>query len=88
MHSENLPNLIISLSSAFHPITHVLQPYDVGVFGPLASCWKSEVNISSGQYVSITKGNLIEHYSQARDWAFKETTICKAFSKTGLWPPN
>ena len=43
--------------------THVLQPCDVGVFGPLTSCWKSEVNTSSGQYITITKSNLIEHYS-------------------------
>src|SRR6266699_4727613 len=30
--------------------THVLQPCDVGVFGPLASSWKAQVNQAARQY--------------------------------------
>jgi len=66
--------------------THVLQPCDVGVFGPLASCWKSIVNKAAGGYVPITKTNVIAHYSEARDKAFKPDTIKNAFRKTGIWP--
>ncbi len=66
--------------------THALQPCDVGVFGPLASCWKAKVNRASHQYILITKYNLIEHYHQACINAFKESTIQAAFQKTGIWP--
>lgn len=45
--------------------THRLQPCDVGVFGPLASSWKAEVNEASKHDIQITKYNLLEHYSQA-----------------------
>lgn len=68
--------------------THALQPCDVGVFGPLASCWKAQVNLVSRQYDSITKLNLLEHYSIARSLAMKSTTISSAFRKTGIWPTD
>lgn len=66
--------------------THRLQPCDVGVFGPLASCWKSEVNDASRKNIAITKYNLLEIYSRARDRAFTQTTIQSAFRKTGIHP--
>ncbi|KIJ66195.1 hypothetical protein HYDPIDRAFT_46350, partial [Hydnomerulius pinastri MD-312] len=66
--------------------THRLQPCDVGVFGPLASSWKSEVNLASRQYIKITKTNFLQYYHNARSQAFKEETIRAAFRKTGIWP--
>ncbi|KZP14232.1 CENP-B protein, partial [Athelia psychrophila] len=39
--------------------THRLQPCDVGVFGPLNSTWKSEVNAASMEWISIRKHNLL-----------------------------
>jgi len=68
--------------------THVLQPCDVGVFGPLASCWKSEVNKAARGHVPITKSNLISHYAKARVKAFQQSTIKAAFRQTGIWPTD
>ena len=68
--------------------THVLQPCDVGVFGPLSSCWKSEVNKAARGHVPITKSNLISHYSQARVKAFQPSTIKAAFKQTGISPTD
>ena len=65
--------------------THQLQPCDVGVFGPLALSWKSEVNKASKENVAITKYNLLELYAQARTQAFTSSTIQSAFHKTGIW---
>ncbi|KAF8811876.1 hypothetical protein BYT27DRAFT_7088493, partial [Phlegmacium glaucopus] len=39
--------------------THVLQPCDIGVFGPLASSWKAQVNRAAREYIPITKYNLL-----------------------------
>jgi hypothetical protein len=44
---------------------HVLQPCDVGVFGPLVSSWKAQVNEAARNYMPITKHNLLEQYSAA-----------------------
>jgi DDE superfamily endonuclease len=66
--------------------THVLQPCDVGVFGPLASAWKSEVLEASRRNDSITKNNLLKHYANARSRAMKPNTIVNSFRKTGIWP--
>lgn len=66
--------------------THVLQPCDVGVFGPLASSWKSEVNVEGRKWNPITKINFLETYHKARITAFKPTTIRSAFRKSGIWP--
>jgi len=68
--------------------THRLQPCDVGVFGPLASSWKSEVNVMGRQYKKITKYNLLGIYHSARQRALTITTIRASFQKTGIWPFN
>ncbi|KAG6893320.1 hypothetical protein C0992_010500, partial [Termitomyces sp. T32_za158] len=61
-------------------------PCDVGVFGPLASSWKSEVMKVAQKFQKITKYNLLVHYANARRTAFTESTIKAAFRKTGIWP--
>ncbi|KAF7971789.1 hypothetical protein HWV62_19919 [Athelia sp. TMB] len=68
--------------------THCLQPCDVGVFGPLNSTWKSEVNSASSDWTAIRKHNLLSFYSRAREKAFTPGTIKSAFRKTGIWPFN
>lgn len=68
--------------------THALQPCDVGIFGPLASAWKSLVLQASEEYIAIRKDNLLHYYHQARERAFKKTTINSAFAKTGIHPWN
>lgn len=66
--------------------THRCQPNDVGVFGPLASSWKSEVVKTSRKFQKITKYNLLGYYHAARTKAFKKSTIQAAFRKTGIHP--
>lgn len=66
--------------------THRLQPCDVGVFGPLNSTWKAEVNAASRENIEIRKHNLIKYYSRARQKAFTPSTIQSAFRTTGIWP--
>ena len=68
--------------------THVLQPCDVGVFGPLSKLWKAQVNKASRANIPINKTNLLFYYSQARKDAFKLSTIQSAFLKTGIHPFN
>ena len=68
--------------------THILQPCDVGVFGPLSKLWKAQVNKASRANIVINKTNLLFYYSQARFEAFKPSTIQSSFSKTGIFPFN
>ncbi|KAH7921046.1 CENP-B protein, partial [Leucogyrophana mollusca] len=68
--------------------THRLQPCDVGVFGPLASSWKSEVNHASAANIAITKFNLLDYYDAARSRAMTASTIQSVFRKTGIYPFN
>ena len=68
--------------------THRLQPCDVGVFGPLALNWKSQVNMATRQGITITKQNFLEQYHHARARALTPTTITASFSKCGIWPLN
>ncbi|KAF8236315.1 hypothetical protein L208DRAFT_1252526, partial [Tricholoma matsutake] len=68
--------------------THCLQPCDVGVFGPLNSCWKAQVNAISRQYIHVTKSNLLRYYHTAREKAFTKRTIKSAFWTTGIHPFN
>lgn len=37
-------------------------------------------------YISIRKDNLLHYYHQARERAFKKSTIAAAFLKTGISP--
>jgi hypothetical protein len=67
-------------------MTHPLQPCDVGVFGPLARAWKSQVTQASQDNVVITKDNLLLYYHKARSIALKPTTIQSSFRKTGIHP--
>lgn len=68
--------------------THHLQPCDVGVFGPLAGTWKTEVNLASAQYIEIRKQNLLKYYSHARVKALSPEMIRSSFRTTGIWPFN
>lgn len=66
--------------------THALQPCDVGVFGPLAHAWKSQVTQASQDNIPIIKDNLLCYYHNARSTALKPATIQSAFRKTGIYP--
>jgi len=45
--------------------THALQPCDVGIFGPLACAWKSQVTQASQNNILIMKANLLLYYHEA-----------------------
>ena len=68
--------------------THHLQPCDMGVFGPLNSTWKAEVNKASCRWIPIQKTNLLAYYAQAHTKAFTSVIIHSAFKKTGIHPFN
>nr|GAT54268.1 DDE-domain-containing protein [Mycena chlorophos] len=63
--------------------THALQPCDVGVFGPLEAKWKQ---VAFQQGVVITKSNFLKYYHKAREQAFTQRTITRAFAKCGIYP--
>ncbi|KAF1943775.1 hypothetical protein EJ02DRAFT_342491, partial [Clathrospora elynae] len=61
-----------------------LQPLDVVMFKPLSTAYSTELasHLHSSQgLLSIKKGNFFP-------LSFKETTICKSFEATGIWPKN
>jgi hypothetical protein len=58
----------------------------VGVFGPLNSTWKAEVDKASSEWIPIRKNNLLSYYSQACEKAFTGGTIQSVFCKTRIWP--
>ncbi|KIJ58868.1 hypothetical protein HYDPIDRAFT_101866, partial [Hydnomerulius pinastri MD-312] len=68
--------------------THALQPLDVGIFRPLSSAWKKQVNEASRQFIGIKKNNLLVYYKNAHDKAMSPNTIKSAFTKAGIYPLN
>lgn len=68
--------------------THVLQPCDVGVFGPLAAAWKKQVRLASRQQIRITPNNFLHFYSRARATSVTPVTIFSSFMHAGISPLN
>jgi hypothetical protein len=63
--------------------THLLQPLDVGCFGPLAHYYRMEVDEAT-QYGlhGVSKYDFLQFYSVAREKAFRVETIRSAFSES------
>ena len=68
--------------------THVLQPCDVGAFGPLSKCYRKEVSKYAKLNIPIRKDNVLQLYGRARLLALKDKTIKSSFRKTGIYPFN
>jgi hypothetical protein len=68
--------------------THVLQPCDVGVFGPLAAAWRKQVTAASAQLIKITPYNFLGYYAAARVTSVTKRTSLSAFRETGINPLN
>jgi hypothetical protein len=72
--------------------THILQPLDVGLFAPLSALYKKGVRERSRFSIdySIDKVDFLEIYRSAREEAFRESNISKAWMAVGLEPfdPN
>lgn len=69
--------------------THVLQPLDVGVYGPLKQAWKSRI---LPQYkretraANITKEDFPKLVRQLWDISFKPQHLQGGFRESGLFP--
>ena len=70
--------------------THLLQPLDVGIFAPLASTYKSNVQKASrvGAGYSIDKKEFMELYQAARVSTATTELVQKAWAASGLSPFN
>jgi hypothetical protein len=69
--------------------THILQPLDKGIFGPLSQAYTQILdrhNRWDGRW--IDKASFIEYYNEARKIAFTSANIISAFAATGIVPYN
>ena len=64
--------------------THILQPCDVGVFGPLAQRWKTEVMKTTQLNIPITRYNFAYYYKLVCHDAFSKHTVVAAGKKNWL----
>ncbi|XP_077660230.1 uncharacterized protein AFUA_2G03570 [Aspergillus fumigatus Af293] len=81
-------NAIICLCMPPHT-SHLLQPLDVGVFGPLK---RSYGKLVEGMMVAgnnhINKEDFLHLYPPAQDKVFNQANICNGFTGAGLKPLN
>ncbi|XP_022826400.1 uncharacterized protein LOC111356328 [Spodoptera litura] len=69
--------------------THILQPCDVAIFGPLKKSWrKVERKNKQSSTPSITKQNFAKKFQEAYTAGLKVETIKNAFRACGLFPMN
>jgi hypothetical protein len=81
-------NRIITLCIPPHT-SHLLQPLDVGCFGPLKTAYGwLVVDLARRQIFHIDKTDFLAMYYQARTLIFSEKTIKNAFKATGIAPFN
>jgi hypothetical protein len=80
-----LENKIILLCLPPHA-THMLQPLDVGIFGPLAQAYKGMITekYSFGATYNIDKCDFLEIWHAAREKAITAKNIESAWSKCGI----
>jgi hypothetical protein len=68
-------------------MTHMLQPLDVGIFGPFARAWTERCDDYMEEYLEeIPRDQFVKHYMEVQQNTFKATTIRAAFRKSGVWP--
>ena len=69
--------------------THILQPLDVSIFGPLARAYKKQLyNTALYGALAITKQEFLEIYQAAYSEAISSTNIASTWRATGLIPYN
>jgi len=81
-------NAIICFYMLSHT-SHLLQPLDVGVFGPLKHMYRKlveEIIATSNNY--IDKEDFLSLYPSACKKIFTRENICSSFIRTGLKPLN
>lgn len=68
--------------------SHITQPLDVGVFGPLKTYYRAEIasyTINDGN-TAYLKRRFITAYVATREKALRRRNIEAGFRKTGIWP--
>lgn len=69
--------------------THLLQPLDVGLFGPLQKAYgKAVEDFYLTTNMGIGHSQFLPLYKKARTEAYTKANIQKAFQTTGIWPFN
>ena len=69
--------------------THLLQPLDVGMFGPLQHYYSTAVDNAIRRGIhGIHKGNFLPLYLEARQETYNQHNIQIAFSSCGIIPLN
>ena len=70
--------------------SHVLQPLDLSIFGPIKTIYRSEIsNISSlTDTTPIGKTTFLAAYKKARIGAMTIKNITSGWKASGLWPVN
>ena len=69
-------------------VTHILQPLDVGVFGPLKSSWRTvlkKYQIETGA-ANVTKQDFPPLIAQLFGISFRKDHIKGGFKKSGIYP--
>jgi len=81
-------NQIITLCMPPHT-SHLLQPLDVGCFGPLKNAYSRLVQDLARQGIfHVDKSDFLDMYQQARLLVFSSQNIISGFRATGLLPFN
>ena len=83
---ENRVHLMLLPSNT----THVLQPLDVGVYGPVKQAWKAILGKykMSTRAANISKEDMPMLVGQLWDASFKPKHLKGGFKETGLFPLN
>jgi 4-hydroxybenzoate polyprenyltransferase len=70
--------------------SHVLQPLDLSVFGPIKSLYRSALGnlIYQSDDSPMGKRGFLECYSTARQGGLSEKNVLAGWRATGLWPIN
>src|SRR2546423_55894 len=80
-------NIIISLLLPHS--SHLLQPLDVGVFGPLKNAMSSQLSRLYATEISrLHKAEWLEYYAKARSIAITSKNIQSGWRGAGLFPTN
>lgn len=68
--------------------SHVLQPLDQSVFGPLKAAYKKELGYLQqwNDSTVVGKRNFLACYRKARQSAFTAQNVRSGWKSTGLWP--
>ncbi|KAL6169814.1 hypothetical protein ACJQWK_04809 [Exserohilum turcicum] len=69
--------------------SHKLQPCDIGVFGPLKTAYRDEVErLCRGGLEAVSKEHFTSVYKPARETAITRRNITAAWAASGLFPFN